>query len=145
MGADAIHYTAQFSSAEVTFLATLADHAWTDGQLIIGNSLTGGVSFNTLVAGTNITITNGHGMITIASSGGGGGGFTALTTASAVNSINQAFVFSTASAQPSYVVVDGAWLVAVDNNSVTQWTWNSGTKTVTLIGPGPNNSIFAVV
>lgn len=58
----------QFTKAEATFLATLADHIYTDGQLIIGDSSTGGIQFNTLTAGSGITITNGHGTITIASS-----------------------------------------------------------------------------
>lgn len=47
--------------------------AYTDGQLLIGNTATGGISKATLTAGTNVTITNGNGSITIAASGGGGG------------------------------------------------------------------------
>lgn len=46
---------------------------YTDGQLLIGNTSTGGLSKATLTAGSNITITNGNGSITIASTGGGGG------------------------------------------------------------------------
>jgi len=46
--------------------------SYTDGQLLIGNTATGGLSKATLTAGTNITITNGNGSITIAASGGGG-------------------------------------------------------------------------
>jgi len=42
----------------------------TDGQLLIGNGT--GFSYATLTAGSNITITNSSGGITIASSGGGG-------------------------------------------------------------------------
>lgn len=45
----------------------------TDGQLLIGSS-GGGYLLNTLTAGTNITIANASGTITINSSGGGGGG-----------------------------------------------------------------------
>lgn len=48
--------------------------AYTDGQLLIGNTATGLLSKATLTAGTNVTITNGNGTITIAASGGGGGG-----------------------------------------------------------------------
>lgn len=44
---------------------------YTDGQLLIGNSLSGSLSPATLTAGANITITNGNGTITIASTGGG--------------------------------------------------------------------------
>jgi len=43
----------------------------TNGQLLIGNGT--GFSYATLTAGSNITITNSSGGITIASSGGGGG------------------------------------------------------------------------
>jgi hypothetical protein len=42
-----------------------------NGQLDIGNGT--GFTRTTLTAGSNITITNGAGSITIASSGGGGG------------------------------------------------------------------------
>jgi hypothetical protein len=48
--------------------------SYTNGQLLIGNTLTGGLSKATLTAGANVTITNGNGTITIASTGGGGGG-----------------------------------------------------------------------
>ena len=50
---------------------------YTDGQLLIGNTATGGVTKATLTAGSNISITNGNGAITINSTGGGGGGVTA--------------------------------------------------------------------
>ena len=48
--------------------------SYTDGQLLIGNTLTGGLTKATLTAGANVTITNGNGTITIASAGSGGGG-----------------------------------------------------------------------
>lgn len=61
--------------------------SYTNGQLLIGNTATGGLSKATLTAGSNITITNGNGTIEIAASGGGGvssvdvsGGTTGLTT-----------------------------------------------------------------
>lgn len=47
---------------------------YANGQLLIGNTATGGLSKATLTAGSNVTITNGNGTITIASSGTGGGG-----------------------------------------------------------------------
>lgn len=44
-----------------------------DGDLLIGDSTGGGkFDLNTLTSGSGITITNGHGTITIASTGGGG-------------------------------------------------------------------------
>ena len=45
---------------------------YTDGQLLIGNSTGNTLTKATLTAGTNITITNSAGAITIAASGGGG-------------------------------------------------------------------------
>ena len=46
--------------------------SYTDGQLLIGNTATGGLSKATLTAGSNISITNGNGTITIASTGASG-------------------------------------------------------------------------
>jgi hypothetical protein len=46
---------------------------YTNGQLLIGNSTGNTLSKATLTAGTNVTITNGPGTITISASGGGGG------------------------------------------------------------------------
>jgi hypothetical protein len=43
----------------------------TDGQLLIGDSSTSGLTLNTITAGSGITVTNGHHTITIAASGGG--------------------------------------------------------------------------
>ena len=54
----------------------------TNGTLLIGG--VGGPEVATLTAGSNVTITNGDGTITIASSGGGGGGASAFTDLSDV-------------------------------------------------------------
>lgn len=59
-----------FTTSEVTVLQGIADHSYTNGQLIIGNTSTGGVNFATLTAGLNVTITNAGGSITIAATGG---------------------------------------------------------------------------
>ena len=66
--------------------------SYTDGQLLIGNTATSGLTKATLTAGSNITITNGNGSITIASTGGGGGSsaLSAITAATAGNTINNA-------------------------------------------------------
>lgn len=45
--------------------------SYTDGQLLIGNTSTGGLTKATLTQGSNITITNGNGSITIAATTGG--------------------------------------------------------------------------
>jgi hypothetical protein len=42
---------------------------YTDGELLIGNTSTGGLAKTTLTAGSNVTITNGNGTITIAATG----------------------------------------------------------------------------
>lgn len=49
------------------------ESTYTDGQILIGNSSNNKLTKSTLTAGSNITITNGNGSITIASTGGGGG------------------------------------------------------------------------
>jgi len=56
-----------------TYGGTGFDGPYSNGQLLIGNSLSGQLTPATLTAGSNITITNGNGTITIASTGGSGG------------------------------------------------------------------------
>lgn len=46
--------------------------SYTDGQLLIGNTATNGLAKATITAGTGISVTNGNGTITIASTGGVG-------------------------------------------------------------------------
>lgn len=74
------------TSSSLTSLGTIATGVWqgttigtgyggtgqtsyTDGQLLIGNTSTGGLTKATLTAGTGVTITNGNGSITINSTG----------------------------------------------------------------------------
>lgn len=52
---------------------------FTDGQLLIGNSSGGGLTKATITAGTGISVTNGNGSITIASSGAAVGAITSFT------------------------------------------------------------------
>jgi hypothetical protein len=68
------------ASGTITLAGTLAaanggtgQTTYTNGQLLIGNA-SGGLSKATLTAGSNVTITNGDGAITISASSGGGGG-----------------------------------------------------------------------
>ena len=49
----------------------LGQSTYTDGQLLIGNNVGNTLSKTTLTAGSGISITNGNGSITIASTGGG--------------------------------------------------------------------------
>lgn len=76
------------------------------------------------------------------SAGGGGGGFTKLTATGTRNGSNTVFTFTTAT-QPSFIVSDGVWLTNIDDNGSTQWTWNSGAMTATMVVP-PNVSLFGV-
>ena len=47
--------------------------SYTDGQILVGNTTSGGLNKTTITAGSNITVTNGPGTISISSSGGGSG------------------------------------------------------------------------
>lgn len=70
------------------------------------------------------------------------GGFTSLPATGAIDGTNTVFTFTT-SVQPSYIVSDGVWYTAIDANGVTQWTWNSGTNTLTMVAP-PSTSLFGI-
>ena len=61
--------------------------SYTDGQLLIGNSTGNTLTKATLTAGTNVTITNAAGAITIAASGGGGSGDVVGPASAVANSI----------------------------------------------------------
>jgi len=61
-----------YPSERAVFLNPTDTPTYTNGQLLIGDSSTGLLEKATLTAGTNISITNGNGSITISSSGGGG-------------------------------------------------------------------------
>ena len=129
-------FGAQFTSSEVTFLASIADHTYTDGQLIIGNGSTGGTSIATLVQGSGITITNGHGTVTIAASVSGSGFQT--PTSGTINGTNKVFVWTTA---PNAISVDNGRIIqATSSDGTINWT---GTTTTTLT-IAPNNDLFSI-
>lgn len=97
---------------------------------------------DTVAAGSNVTVTRANGITTIASSGGSG--FTLLTATETPNGLLTVFTFSTAAAQPSFIVSDNVWMRATTAALNTNWTWNNGTKKATLTIP-PSDDIFAVV
>lgn len=101
---------------------------------VAGSTRGGG---DTIVAGSGVTIVdtvNGNKRI----SASGGAGFTRLTATGAVNAANVTFTFTQA---PTYVVADGVWYEAVDNNLNVQWTIAG--LTVTMVNP-PAFSIYGV-
>ena len=68
-------------------------------------------------------------------SGAGGGGLTEIDFTGTVNGVNTSFTGNS----PTYIVADGIWLKAVDNNSNIQWSWSGGTLTMTI---PPQSSIY---
>jgi hypothetical protein len=73
---DEVLVTSASLTADVTGTLPVANGgtgqtSYTDGQLLIGNTATTGLTKATLTQGTGITITNGNGSITIASSASG--------------------------------------------------------------------------
>lgn len=96
-----------------------------------------------VTAGSNITITtNSDGKKVITSTGGSG--FTELSATETPDGIVTVFTFSSASAQPSYIVSDNVWMKATSKAGTVNWTWASGTKKATLTIP-PVDDIYAIV
>ena len=69
---------------------------------------------------------------------------TALQPTETPNGSIKVFTFSTASAQPSYLVIDGLWVKATSKSGTINWTWNNGTMKATLTIPAQDD-IWAVV
>jgi hypothetical protein len=86
--------------------------SFTDGQLLIGNSVGNTLSKATLTAGTNIAITNGNGTITIASTG------SSAATPSTLGSVYG----STATNNTSYGITSGGNITTgMMNTAVGYW------------------------
>ena len=100
----------------------------TNGQLLIGSGSS--FSLSTLTAGSNITITNGVGTITIASTGGSSGGVTAITSSDTnlVFSATTGSVTGSLSANPTFTAVtasfsgNGANITALNANNISAGT-----------------------
>ena len=80
--------------------------SYTDGQLLIGNSLTTGLTKATLTAGSGISITNGNGSITIAATGSG-----------TVTSVAQTFTGGLISVSGSPITTSGTLALTVAGTS----------------------------
>lgn len=72
------------------------------------------------------------------------GSFTVLQkTAGNIDDSNVVFTFGTASEEPQFLVINGAWYPTT-GGSIT-WSWNNATKEATLSSPiGGTGSIFAI-
>lgn len=117
--------------------------AYTDGQLLIGNTATGGLSKATITAGSGISVTNGNGTISIAATGGGG---TVTSVASADGSVTvtnptttvdlavvKAPIWTTARNLAGNSV-DGSTNVAFANKFVVQGTTDAGLSSAQFLG-----------
>ncbi len=106
--------------------------SYTDGQLLIGNTATGGLTKSALTAGPNITITNGNGSITIAASGGG-------TAADPTASVGLTAVNGSAS---TFMRSDAA--PALSQSIAPTWTgqhiWSLSNAAAAAIGPNGNTN-----
>lgn len=128
------------TSGAVTLAGTLAttnggtgQTSYTDGQLLIGNSTGNTLSKATLTAGSNITITNGAGAITIASSNSGG----TVTSVGGTGTVNGLSLSGTVTSSGNLTL--GGTLSNVANSAltnssvtVTAGTGMSGGGTVAL-------------
>lgn len=71
-----------------------------------------------------------------------GGGFTALSATETPNGVLKVFTFASATAQPSYLVVDNVWMKAVTKSGTVNWTWLGTQATLTI---PPVDDIWGVV
>ena len=110
---------------------------YSNGQLLIGKT-DGSLAKATLTAGSNVTITNGDGAITIASTGGGGGGGTSVTVTQATATASQTTFNVTYTVGQLSVYLNGALLASGD------FTASNGT-TVVLASGAALNDIFTAV
>lgn len=117
--------------------------SYTNGQLLIGNTTTGGLSIATLTAGTNISITNSPGNITINAGATGGAltytglqTFTGTTTNLAALFTNIAeigTILNTAQTSPVTFYVTAQSVGYVTANATANWTLAvTGSATATL-------------
>jgi hypothetical protein len=105
--------------------------SYTDGQLLIGNSTGNTLAKATLTAGSNVTITNGPGSITIAASGGGGS--STLT----ISDKTSAYTVVAGDLGTIINCTSGTFTVALDaaatlGSGFNCWIWNTGTGTITI-------------
>jgi hypothetical protein len=98
--------------------------SYTDGQLLIGNSTGNTLTKATLTAGTNVTITNAAGAITIAASGGGGSAATPTALGTVYGKTESGSAYSTFLGYEAGRVATGSSNTAVGHNAA--YTLSSG-------------------
>jgi len=132
--------------------------SYTDGQLLIGNSTGNTLTKATLTAGTNITITNAAGAITIAASGGGGGSGDVVGPASSTDNAlarfdtttgkllqNSVGILSDAGAISGLTDISASGAVTLSGGTANGVTYLNGSKVLTsgsaLVFDGTNFGI----
>lgn len=80
------------------------------------------------------------GRLLVSDAGGSGGNVTLLPATGTVDNSNVTFTFT---AEPTFVISDGAWYAQKDSNGNSQWTWD-GVDTVTMIIP-PSTYISGIL
>lgn len=115
--------------------------AYTDGQLLIGNSLSGLLDKAVLTEGSGITITNGNGTITISASGGSG---TVTTTGTPASGNLTAFSGTTSITNGDLsgdITTSGTLITTVSKISGTAVSGTTGTTNVVFsASPGLTGS-----
>jgi hypothetical protein len=133
--------TISLTSPVTTALGGTGQTTYTSGQLLIGNA-SGGLTKATLTAGTNVTITNGDGAITInSSSGGGGTGITSLTLAGGLTGL--AFTPNTLTASGT-MTLGGTLAVGSGGTgatSLTGYVFGNGAGVMTASSTIPSSAI----
>ena len=145
---------AQPSFSNISGTATVAQGGtgqttYTDGQLLIGNSSGNTLSKATLTAGSNITITNGNGSITIASTGGSSSvGLVGIMKISGCTSGNfdttsTSYAALGTSSGCTYTPTNGSATFSTPGTNVVGFTTTSipaGTYQITYTGAVTNNN-----
>ena len=119
----------------------------TNGQIDIGNG--SGFTRTTLTAGSNVTITNGAGSITIAASSGGGSAATPTALGTVYGNTTSGSLFAAALGYQALRVATGTYNTAVGYNALTNAAaagqntaigYNAGTAfTASSVGGNPGN------
>lgn len=106
-------------------------------QTYVNGVKKGLIQYIDIVQGSGMTVSSQltNGLLTLTLVSSGGAGFTQLSATETPDGSRTQFTFATASAQPSFIVVDNVWQKAVTATGTVNWTWNGGTKVATLSIP----------